>query len=274
MNQQVLDLLGASFDLLLVAHKVDADEHEGCELGTVYGIILEDDVGVLVEELELLAVLRAEHPGALPAMQVAEKLDELVLEMTDDGILEQLLRLLNLESDICYIDSGDGNAHLVLEHGELYGEQELSLAFANLDDLALAACHWATDDNDLIALVDIAGGLSVDNLEVVTLDDGLETLHLDIANLYGRTFLVLIDIQPVTERLDPGGIEEGKDLLLGDLQEDEMMEVAAKSPLVEHGIIGFVVLFSGGFPFEGFLLQVLERDKVFERWQGAAIVGV
>ena len=141
--------------------------------------------------------------GAFLAMQMAEELDELVLEMTDDGVLDELLGLSRLQADIRDTDAGDGDMHLVLEHGEGDGEKDLALTLTNLLDDAIAAGHGTTDNGDTVALTDFVSGLAIDNLEIITLDDGLETLYLGIADLDRVAMLITIGIEAVAEGFVP-----------------------------------------------------------------------
>ena len=157
----------------------------------------------MVEEAELALVFLVELVGAFLAVQMAEELDELVLEMTDDGVLDELLGLSRLQADIGDTDAGDGNMHLVLEHGEGDSKEDLALTLTDLLDDTIAACHGTADDGDTVALTDFVSGLAIDNLEVITLDDGLETLHLGIADLHRVAMLITIGIEAVTEGFVP-----------------------------------------------------------------------
>ena len=120
MNQEIFDLLGASSNLRSVVHKIDADEHEGGKLLAVLLIVLEDDIGILVEEAKLFLVVLIQRMRTFLTMQMAEKFDELVLELTNNGVLQQPLCMRFFQSHISNADAWNGYAHLVLEHGEFY----------------------------------------------------------------------------------------------------------------------------------------------------------
>ena len=49
-HQQVHDLLGAAGDFILVVHEIGTDEHQGRELRAVVIVVLEDNIGILIEE--------------------------------------------------------------------------------------------------------------------------------------------------------------------------------------------------------------------------------
>ena len=270
--QEVGHLLDAAGCFLFVVHEVGADEHEGGEAGVAVGIV-EGDVGILVEEAEAPLVVCVEGLGAMLAMEVAEELDELVFEMADDGILEQLLCLTVLQSYVGDADAGDCDAHLLVEHGELDGEEDLSIALTDGEDLSLAACHGSADDGHWVALTYLVGGLAIDDLEVVALDDGLEALHLSVADLDGVAMLIAIGVEPLAQHLVPGGIENLSDLLLAGADEDEVMEVVAQCAVVEHGIVGLVLIIgSGDFVLDRPKLQVVEGNEMLERGQRMGVV--
>ena len=98
------------------------------------------------------------------------------------------------------MDAGDGDMHLVLEHGEGDSKEDLALTLTDLLDDTIAACHGTADNGDTVALTDFVSGLAIDNLEIITLDDGLETLHLGIADLHRVAMLITIGIEAVAGR--------------------------------------------------------------------------
>lgn len=214
----------AALHLGLVVQEVGTDEHQGGKLGAVGGVV-ELDAGILVEEAELALVFLVELVGAFLAMEMAEELDELVLEMTDDRVLDELLGLSRLQADIRDMDAGDGNMHLVLEHREGDGEKDLPLTLADLLDDTIAACHGTADNGDTVALTDFVGGLAIKDLEIVTLDDGHETLHLTIPDLDRVAMLITIGIETMGERFVPRGIQDTLHGILGLMDKDEMVQV-------------------------------------------------
>ena len=188
----------AALNLVLIVYQVGTDEHQGSELGTIGGIV-ELDVGILIEEAELTLVFLVELVRAFLAMEMAEELDELVLETTDDRVLDELLGLSRLQSDIRDMDAGDGNMHLVLEHGKGDGEKDLPLTLTDLLDDTFAALHRATDNSDTVALMDLVRGLTIEYLEIITLDDGHETLDLAISDFNRIAMLITIGEETMAE---------------------------------------------------------------------------
>lgn len=261
----------AALHLSLVVQEVGTDEHQGGKLGAVGGVV-ELDAGILVEEAELTLVFLVELVGAFLAMEMAEELDELVLEMTDDGVLDKLLGLCRLQSDIRDMDAGDGNMHLVLEHREGDGQKDLALTLTDLLDDTIAARHRAADDGDTVALMDLIRGLTIEYLEVIAFDDGHETLYLAIPDLDRVAMLITVGVKAVAEDFVPWGIQDALDDILGLMDEDEMMQVAAQRTLIEHGIIVFIVVIGRGLCPALTKLQVLERDKEVIGRKGTAVI--
>ena len=161
MNQEIFDLLGASGDLLFIVHQIGTDEHKGSELGLINGVVLEEYVGILIEETKLQLIFLVQLVRTFLAMQMAEELDKLILEPANDRILQQLPGLLGFQSHISNIDAWHSYAHLLLEHGQLYGEQNLSVAFADLLDLTLTSGHRTVDNRNIVSLVNILGRLAI-----------------------------------------------------------------------------------------------------------------
>jgi hypothetical protein len=207
-GEEPLDLFGAALYLLFVVHEIDADEHESREFCTIILIILEDDIRILIEEAEALLILLVQFARTFSAMQMTEELDELVLEMTYDRVLNQFLSIRRLQSDISNTDAWDSDTHLILEHREHDGEEHLTLALTDLFHHAITACHRSTDDRDLIALTDLIRRFAIDNLEIITLDDRLETLHLGITNLYRVAMFITISEDAMTKDLAPRRVQE------------------------------------------------------------------
>ena len=273
--QKLFYFLEAGGYLLLVVEEVGADEHEGGELDAVLGVVLELDIGVLIEETEALLVDLVQLLGAFLAMEMAEELDELVLEMGDNGVLKELGGLWGVKTHIREEDAGDCHAHLVLEHREDNGEKDLAVSLTDLLDYTITAFHGATDNGDLVALANFIGGLTIDYLEVITFDNGLETLYLGIADLYGVAFLITIGVEAVAQHAVPGGVEDTLDGLLGFMDKDEVVEVAAQGLLIEHGVIVVILVVLAGAVILGFPLaelQVFEGDEIVEGGQGAGVI--
>lgn len=159
--------------------------------------------------------------------------------------------------------------HLVLEHCEGNGEQELALTLTDLLDDTIAACHRTTDDSDTVALTNFVGGFAIKDLEIVTLDDGHETLHLSMADLHGVAMLITIGIETMGERFVPRAVQDIlHDIILRRTDKDEMVQVAAQRTLIEHGIIVFIVVIRRALHLALSEFQVLEGDEEIKRIRG------
>ncbi len=263
--EQGLYLLGALGYQLLVVHQVGTDEHQGRELAAG-GLAVELDVGIVIEETEVTEVGLVECDGAVLTMTATQQLDQLGLEIGDDGIGEQTAGIDTEQLHMADADAWHGYLELVVEHVERDSKTESSLTLADLGDNAIASCHRAVSDQHTVALADFSGGgKPLAYLEVHLADGITEEVHLLVRDANASTLPVTVCPHGRLQRIVPGTAEDGIDERIVAIDEHEAVEVVAEGLSVKFGLVlSITVTRDVRTGQRRPVLYLAERDEILE----------
>ena len=270
--QEVLYLLRILFGCLFVLEQIDADEHECCKLCCGCFIVLKDDAGVAVEELEPFLIFGTQCCRAFCSVAMVQEFDEFFFEVDYHGILQELLCVGVQQSDIVGAKAWNGYSQFVVEH--LEGDLELHalLVEADFHYIAYAALHRSVHYDDSVAGRQVLKWEALTDLEVLSHDCAAEPVHLFPGDFDWPSVGIAIRANGCPETLVESGIYELLDQHVCAIDEDQAAEVASEGTAVHHGVVDLVVividllLFFAGTP-----VYLVEGDVVFARRQESFI---
>ena len=260
--------LGVTLDGFLVLEEIDADKHQGSELGHRDLIILENDIRIAVQKTETLLVFCTQGCRTFRSIPMMEQFYEFLFEIGNQRVLQQQFGVRVLQPDVIDAESGDGNPQLVVEHQEGYLQLHALLVVPYFHHIAYTTLHGTINDNDSVALINLLKRVTLADLEILTHHSALEAIHL-----LGRNpdrLSVRIPIQP--DWCLQTSIELGTDKLQDGsvcaINEKKTMKVTTQCIAIHHRVIDLIVhLLCGLLGSTGAPIDFVEWDVIIARRQ-------